>query len=265
MAFSDLNRELRSVENATAAEMLRLLDLAAAEVERRLGELPLTGTRAPSALVYRQVEASINDAINRTNFAMQGVMQDGGRDAARLGTQMAEASLTAGGVPAVPFSLPTPLVQQLAVYEASLITGLTDALRAEITQTIQLGILSGAPTDEIIRNVVASGLEPGSPFQSAGVRAEVIARTEVNRIANLASYERGKAASESVPGLTKTWRTARDARVRPSHVALEGKTLAYEETFSVGGYPAKHPHDATLPAKEAVQCRCRLTYHAPAE
>ena len=238
--------------------MARLLDLAAREVAARLNALPIDEKQVA---VYRQVEAAIADATNRLNFAMNGTMQQASRQAIGLGVRLAEATLPG----AVPFALPPVLLEQLAVYQASLIRGLTDELRNDITQTIQLGMLAGNTRQEMVRDVVGHGLEPVGPFQSAEARADTIVRTEVNRISVLSSYQRGKAAAETVPGLRKRWLTARDNRVRPSHVRLNGVEKPMEEDFSVGGSPAAHPLDARLPASEVIHCRCRLVFQAPPE
>lgn len=84
-------------------------------------------------------------------------------------------------------------------------------------------------------------------FDDAGdKRAKTIARTELNKAANGASWLQ---ATESGVATTKTWLTAGDARVREEHVRMNGETVGIDDRFSNGSmFP------------DEVNCRCTLTY-----
>jgi hypothetical protein len=49
------------------------------------------------------------------------------------------------------------------------------------------------------------------------------------------------------------------ANTRPTHEALDGVEVAIDEEFDVGGYPADHPLDPSLPAAELVNCHCWMS------
>lgn len=150
------------------------------------------------------------------------------------------------------------LVEGTAV---SLIKGVTDVARARIgsvvTQTM-IGALS--PTDAIKQ--IGENLEDPSIFRDIFTRSEVIYRTETGRLLNMglawSSQLTASALKKAGVRMLKTWLTANDERVRPSHQALHGQTVDLEKPFFVGGFKAFGPHDPNLPAKEAINCRCTL-------
>lgn len=80
---------------------------------------------------------------------------------------------------------------------------------------------------------------------------------EANRVFNSGVIEAGK----GVDGLTKTWETMGDDRVRDEHWYLDGVTIPFDEEFvTIGGSSAPAPgmfNEADLD----VNCRCFLTLH----
>lgn len=78
-------------------------------------------------------------------------------------------------------------------------------------------------------------------------------RTETGIIMTDAEYRTYK--ENGVTG--KQWLTA-ILNVRPTHAALKNKIIPIDETFDVGGNPAKHPMDSSLPAGEIINCRCDI-------
>ena len=95
-------------------------------------------------------------------------------------------------------------------------------------------------------------------------RSRVIARTEALRSANQGNHLLYSQAAEAgqIPGdfLIRTWRTARDSRVRDSHSSIEGQTiLGLETRFTTGnGNSLLYPGDPGAPASDVVQCRCSV-------
>lgn len=85
-------------------------------------------------------------------------------------------------------------------------------------------------------------------------------------VATLVTNGATEAAAAAVKPKVKTvaivreWVTRRDDRVRPTHRAVDGKTLPVGERFDVGGESALYPQDPTLSAKERWGCRCRCRY-----
>lgn len=92
-------------------------------------------------------------------------------------------------------------------------------------------------------------------------RAEVIGRTEALRAVHEGTEElfRQAVASGTVDAetLVRTWHTARDPRVRDSHVSMSGQTRLLSEPFMSGnGNSLKFPGDIDAPASDTIQCRC---------
>lgn len=92
-------------------------------------------------------------------------------------------------------------------------------------------------------------------------RAEVIARTESLRALNAgqdAMYQQaideGKLSRDEIE---LEWMTAKDERVRPSHMLMNGQRRKIGEPFISGlGNLLYYPADPAAPAEDTVQCRC---------
>lgn len=78
-------------------------------------------------------------------------------------------------------------------------------------------------------------------------RAETIVRTEKFRATTIGTHMSAQYAGFE----KKTWHTAGDSRVRPSHQALNGLTIAIDEIF---------PNGEIVPGEATINCRCRLSY-----
>lgn len=78
---------------------------------------------------------------------------------------------------------------------------------------------------------------------------------EANRVFNSGVIEAGKGTK----GLTKTWETMGDDRVRDTHWWLEGKTIPFDEEFvTYTGASGLAPGMFDDPA-ETVNCRCWIS------
>lgn len=85
--------------------------------------------------------------------------------------------------------------------------------------------------------------------------ARRVAITESTRIGSEAALDSAAAAR---PGAQKQWVTEHDARVRPSHRALDGDTRLVVEPFQTVEGPIWYPGDPLGPLEEVIGCRCRL-------
>ena len=85
------------------------------------------------------------------------------------------------------------------------------------------------------------------------------AENGANDVLNYKEYQ--KAIKE---GKTqKQWVTEKDAKVRKTHKAVDGKKIGIKENFYVGGVPMRFPKDyeyAEAFPQETVNCRCRIKY-----
>lgn len=145
-----------------------------------------------------------------------------------------------------------------------------DNIAAEITQT----------TKNQIQQYLIKSVEEGLTMQetikllrTAGItdyRAEMIARTETGRAANIGSMV-GTAATGLVT--MKEWIAAKDNRTRRvprdqfDHYHMDGVKIPYDEKFNVktknGGFEQMlHPCDPSGSAGDVINCRCTLGYEA---
>lgn len=145
-----------------------------------------------------------------------------------------------------------------------------DQLASDITQTTK---------DQIKRYLVQSAEqnltlpETIALLRNAGItdyRAELIARTETGRAANI-----GSMVGATSTGLVtiKEWISAKDNRTRRiprdqfDHYHIDGKKIPMDETFKLqnkkGGFDLMlHPCDSTGSAGDVCNCRCTLGFEA---
>jgi hypothetical protein len=145
-----------------------------------------------------------------------------------------------------------------------------DQLASDITNT----------TKEQIRRYLIQSAEQNltlpesiALLRNAGItdyRAELIARTETGRAANI-----GSMVGATSTGLVtiKEWIAAKDNRTRRiprdqfDHYNMDGKKLPIDETFKLqnkkGGFDLMlHPCDSSGSAGDVCNCRCTLGYEA---
>lgn len=92
-------------------------------------------------------------------------------------------------------------------------------------------------------------------------RAETIARTEGLRALHEGVDEAFAQAIDSgdinQDGVTRTWNTAGDERVRPAHEAMQGQEVGVGEPFIDGdGNELDYPGDPDAPPETSINCRC---------
>ncbi|MDB4952074.1 MAG: hypothetical protein JWM27_4723 [Gemmatimonadetes bacterium] len=155
------------------------------------------------------------------------------------------AAERAAGDIGIAFDLLQPgLVAYVEAHAAELAKELSattvDTVRRELSAGLEAG--EGIPA-------LAKRLESSSAF--APSRAELIARTETTRVTNGAAHDSLHTyASDLGVSVSKTWLSAKDARVRDAHRApLDGETKPVGVVFSNGLQFPGEPN-----------CRCTLTY-----
>jgi len=130
--------------------------------------------------------------------------------------------------------------------------------------TIEFAKKITATTEKRLREVIAKAIEAGDGpdvvarrlrdvFKDAKTsRAKLIARTETGKAYNIGQLE----AMKQVNIKTKAWLTARDEKVRPSHVDAESDgTIPINEMFSNGLH---YPGDPSGGPDQICNCRCTL-------
>jgi hypothetical protein len=107
-------------------------------------------------------------------------------------------------------------------------------------------------------------LAPDIPFAEYGhtyrTRLEAIGRTVATSLSGRAARAEAQRTGQDL-----RWITTGDNRVRDSHRAAQGQTVAADEWFRVGGVPMEYPGDPAAPRDEIANCRCVLTLVTPPE
>lgn len=93
-------------------------------------------------------------------------------------------------------------------------------------------------------------------FDTIKYKADRIAVTETARTASLGSYAAGKEAISQGIDLKKMWLATLDTKTRPTHQALDGVKLEYDEYFKIGGDKALAPLLFER-AENNIRCRCQ--------
>lgn len=103
-------------------------------------------------------------------------------------------------------------------------------------------------------------------------RAEMLARTDLIGLSNgsgqIAVQQLNEASEKSGKGQvikTKTWLTAGDGRVRPTHEEANEQTVPIDQPYFVGGFRLNYPGDPSGPSDEVVRCRCTEIYNEEAD
>lgn len=139
------------------------------------------------------------------------------------------------------------------------ITQITSTTRNFIRETVAAGIEQQLSLDEIINNLLTSGITKN--------RAAMISRTETGKAANSAA-EIGAKRTGLVT--TKTWLSVRDNRTRRDHIQADNQTQPSDQPFIVGNerFLMMHPMDTVsedgrkIPGKEIINCRCTFGHEA---
>jgi hypothetical protein len=182
------------------------------------------------------------------------------RSARRRAGPIQESALAAvvsptTGVLGISFEVASPLLERI-------VQGL--AVRAE---TVAEGI--GPIVSDVIRRAHAEGLSVAETAKLILARintlkpyqALLLARSDLVAIGNGGSLAAAEAArSAGVAVKTKTWLTAGDERVRPTHVAASGQTVPLDQFFLVGVGSLQYPGDPSGPPEEVWACRCSVTF-----
>jgi hypothetical protein len=86
-------------------------------------------------------------------------------------------------------------------------------------------------------------------------RTEMIVRTETIRAANASA----NSLYATWGAKKKEWLATMDDRVRDTHAAVDGKQIAIDKAFDVGGTSLRFPGDPQGDISQTINCRCTIT------
>lgn len=127
----------------------------------------------------------------------------------------------------------TDLISRGGTWRGKPIVPLGEQVIEQIGETVREGFAVGERHEVVARQI-------RQRFDVGRSRARLIGRDQVNKLNGRLMEEDFRAAGQNM----YVWRTSRDERVRPTHAALEGVTLAWDQPP-----PEGHPG-------QAIQCRC---------
>lgn len=127
---------------------------------------------------------------------------------------------------------------------------LGEAVQPVIREALAQAYEAGLPVPETAKLITAA-VNEAAPWQ-----AEMLARTDLNSLANGAS----KSAARLTGMNFKTWVATLDEKTRPEHADAHGQTVPIDDVFDVGGEDADYPGDPNLSDAMAANCRCTLAY-----
>lgn len=249
-------RKVRRIENAASDSVLADLREARGELLARLAGPGSDFARADALTLFREVDAVIRELEERMKRGLRGALLVAGD----LGSEAVQGDAVASGIS--PFRIRPVLSQPTiaaAATEAAMeeVTGITANAKVALRQELRRAVSGGLTMRQFTQRIGRALPGPG-PFGTAVRRAELVARNEVLNVFQFGKEAQQERFREDGIGYRKTWVTSRDARVRPTHLVLDGVTKDAEEDFDVGGFPASRPRDPRLPPSEAIGCRCDL-------
>ena len=210
--------------------------------------------------ITRQIESLETQLITQVSKAINLAYADGAASVVE--------PLEAVGYAGIIFSPSQAQILTVADFSADLIRGLTSDMLTKINLQLRRAVLGGASPFEIMQGLTRLlGLKGKMMTGSDSYRAEMIVRTELARVFNLANYNTSLEAVNVVPDLTKRWLATGDRRTRDSHLSAHAATLTnpipVKDAFIVGGASLRFPGDPAGPAKETINCRCRSQVLVP--
>lgn len=262
------------IADDAAARALELLQALRREV---LASIVAAGSQYATG--YRTLLAEIDAQLVVFGQRARGVMQTALTLAADAGNVAALRDARAAGITA-PVSytgVSETLVRTASEYTFNLLDGVSAAVRARITREVRLAALGGLPYTDLLERIGRDLNKTPQVFTDEVRSVEMVARTEVARLRNMAYADQGQELAARMPGTMKRWihsvqapgaTTHQRYAARANHIACAEETaanpIAFDALFDLGdGITARYPHDPVLSAKETVGCRCRLMLVAP--
>jgi hypothetical protein len=247
------------LEDKGAREVIAIVKNLSRRIRKRVQEMPQD---APwSREEADELQQGMVGFLEEFRIRYGGKLADQAEVAFRLGQGTALTPLRQVGVNV---GRVVPSVRQLEILSAAtadLVKGVADRVIDRINEEIQpvvIGVTSPFDAQKRIQRLIAVR-DKGKFRGSMLSQAERIVRTETNRNFNVGHFDTLTQVQNTIPDMMKVWRTARDAKVRPSHRAnrLQGP-IRMNEKFQNG---LMFPLDPAGGPEETINCRCRVVAH----
>ncbi len=252
-----LVKNVGKLEDAEVRKVIKMLDQARKEVAATVASTEWQVYYLPQ--MQKAIERAMHDF--GTQYATQ--MRDIQRDFWAHGVELFDIPAQAIGLNVL---LPALDVAQLSImqgFSADLITGLERSAIEQINREISLGLM-GQKTSYDVMQAVGRNLKDKSIFRSIAERADVITRTEANRVLSAATQARLTDAAAKIPGLMKEWKHSTYVKMpRQSHVSADGQKRPVDEMFDVGGEKLMYPRDPRGSASNTIKCHCYVVPYHP--
>ena len=164
-----------------------------------------------------------------------------------------------------PVDLNDPAVQQYLDDQVARVQKANETTRAEIATAIQTAQAFSGGTEED-RHLLLKAAVVATFLHLLNSRRRTIAEHEAQTAYNAGTYISGEQAYGRTGGdgsnvtFTKTWVSMHDSRVRTAHRGLDGKSVRFDEGFTVGNQVLRFPGDPLAPPELTINCRCRLRW-----
>ena len=249
-------QQMKGIEDRSLSEFLALVNRLREEVI-----LVIVQSGEIDGFSVSQIKGRLVSVLDAYQTKFRDLMTENQRSLFVKGIQVVDNAIeSANLLKAVPY-LSENTLDAARTYSAGLIKNLTVDGLQKITSQLDLAVLGQKPAHEVIKEI-GTNLKDPSVFGTIRRRAELIFRTEVNRINQMATFERMKQIAKSIPGLKKEWVHSHVGFPRAGHLALHGMVIGAEDMFTLNGdkgtYEIFGPYDPLLPVGETINCRCKI-------
>ena len=203
------------------------------------------------AEAYELLQSIPDDVTIRHDVAMQGILTD-------LAEQTGRKFLSIDQQTSQPLDLPTYLEQQvISTLQQNALLVVSEIVSTTVATAS--GVIAAGMQDGLEPTEIADAVGKRIGGSNATARGMTIARTEVGKAANTATFERADKAADELQDeivVKYEWISTNDGRVRDDHKHANGQIIDRGEKFRVGGEKMRYPQDPRASAKNVVNCRC---------
>lgn len=257
--------QMDRIDRDAAQRVLNAVAEMRRDVLDRLAALPtvtIDDQDTFEATALRGFAIDLQDAARRFETRYSLILGEDMRAAASTMDEAHRAALTqlarSSGVPQSfitmsPLGLSDTQMEAAILLNNSAIRNVSQSVVTRVNAEIQAVVYGGQSRWDAVKNI-RDALGTGQNIGALTNRAITIERTGIMQAFNIAADHAYRQAQEELPDLQVEWVTAKDKRVDPLCVAMNGKRKEPRGTFPGGIVaPPRHP-----------RCRCRTVAYLPA-